>query len=93
MTHDKKEKKEGKKKQVVMNNDNNLILAYEKNWIEEGAGWRLIVDGAWKKVMKGMKEEWEAAYGWALLEKGMEVECGGEKIQAMLGLQAEVKAF
>lgn len=86
------DKEEVKGKQVGKIKDSNHNLTYGKNWKEEDKGWCLIVDGSWKKVMQGTKEEWEA-YGWALMEKGHEVECGGEKIYAMSSLQTETNAI
>ena len=90
---DKTEDEEKREKQVEKNKESNHNLAYEKNWKEEDKGWCLIVDGAWKKVMQGTKEDWGATYGWTLMEKGKEMKCGGEKINAMSELQTEANAI
>lgn len=57
------DKEEVKGKQIGKIKDSNHKLAYEKNSTKEDKRRCLIVDGAWKKVMQGTNEEWEAAYG------------------------------
>lgn len=39
------------------------------------------------------REEWKAAYGWSLLEKGQELGSGSEEIHDMSSLQAEAHAI